>query len=241
MARAGILRACVVVATGLACSAEEPPLELGERDYVSDRSGQVTAVRAGMSQAETIDALIDDLAISNQRAGYSPISAPQRATPETDRRVIARRAATQLAAYGKTAFPALRRHMSDHRQSVAFRRVMPNDVSDACFCIMRNQIFNLPKDYVGSFYRDGVDGPMQSRPFFLEPTLFDHDTIGAWIDARANRSLTEMQIEALNWLIDEEKKIGFPEPGDREDFLDPLVRRLEALKAESASAPKKPD
>jgi hypothetical protein len=145
--------------------------------------------------------------------------------------VIAYDAAGELEKYGKRAFPFLLKHMDDKRQSVAFRRVIPHDVADACFCIIRDQVFCLPDDYRGSIYRTGADGKMHERAYFSDPDLFTHQTIGPWLDARKDRSLEAMQVEALEWLIDQEKRIGFQDEEARKQFLHPLERQLALVRS----------
>jgi len=177
-----------------------------------------------------VEALIEKLAISEEPAGKKPIYSPDRDTPKTDKRVIAYEAACELKKHGKRAFPFLLRHLDDKRQSVAFRRVIPHDVGDACFCIIRDQVFCLPKDYRGSIYRTGGDGKMHERAYFSAPDLFTYKTIGPWLEARKGKSLEAMQVEALEWLIEQEKRIGFQDEEAKKKFLYPLERQLAVLR-----------
>ena len=177
-----------------------------------------------------IEALIEQLAISQEQAGDQPIYTPTRDTPRTDKRVCAYDAAEKLKSYGKEGFPYLLKHLHDSRQSVAFRRVLPSTVGDACFCIIREQVFNLPFDYEGSIYRTGVDGESHPRPCFFKPVLLSYETIEPWLNERKNKSLSDMQIEALTWLIEEEKKIGFVNEEVKYLYLYPLERQLKEIK-----------
>lgn len=181
--------------------------------------------------SDDVDQLIDLLAISAKPAGNDPIYSPTPATPRNDPRVLAITAAERLTKKGKRAYPKLLEHLDDNRQSVAFRRVIPHDVGDACFCIIRNQIFPLPQDYRGSFYRTGSDNTLHARPFFLKPALFDRRTLPKWLDERKDKTLRDMQIEALSWLIAQERTIGFRIEKDKADFLYPLERRLEEIES----------
>ena len=180
-----------------------------------------------------IEALIEKLAISDQPAGQDPIYTPPKDTPRTDKRVVAYDAASKLKSYGKKAFPYLLKHFDDKRQSVAFRRVIPHDVGDACYCIICSQIFYLPQDYRGSFYRTGADGKTHERAYFSNDGLFTCDTIESWLEERKEKSLEEMQIEALQWLIEQEKQIGFRNEEDKDNFLYPLERQLAEVKKKS--------
>ncbi len=177
-----------------------------------------------------IEALIEKLAISQDEATDEPVYTPSIDTPKSDPRVQAFEAAEELTAYGKTAFPQLIAHFDDRRQSVAFRRTNRATVGLASFAIIEDEVYATPSDYRGSFYRTGADGKTHERPLFLKPALFDRSTAAAWFAAREHKSLLEIQIEALIWLIGEENRIGYPEEKDRELYLYPLQRQLERLK-----------
>ena len=181
------------------------------------------------STSSDIEALIEKLAISEQLAGDFPVYTPSRNTPKTDKRIVAYDAADKIKSYGKLAFPYLLKHLGDKRQSVAFRRVIPHDVADACYCIIRSQVFLLPESYHGSFYRKGADGENHGRPYFLKPALFTPQTIESWLAERRDMTLSEMQIEALQWLIEKEKEIGFQNKEDKKKFLYPLERQLKKV------------
>lgn len=98
-------------------------------------------------------------------------------------------------------------------------------------------VYGLPRDYVGSIYRLGVDGEWHERALFSKPGLFDGRSVATWLAEREHMSLTEMQIEALEWLIDQEKRIGFPTEQDREDCLYPLERQRDRLKSQLQQQP----
>jgi hypothetical protein len=174
--------------------------------------------------------LIEKLAISNEPAANSPVFTPLQGTPDTDPRVIAYDAAAKLREYGKDAFPQLLANQHDGRQSIALRRVIPHTAGYACYCIVENTLYNLPPDYQGSFYRTGADGELHPRPRFLTEGIFTPDTIDAWLKEREGKSLAEMQIEILEWLIEEERRIGFPTEEDREETLSPLERQVQQLR-----------
>ncbi len=190
-----------------------------------------------VDQGVRIEALIEHLAISDEPATTLPVYTPSRDTPRTDKRVVAYEAAEELKSFGKAAFPCLLKHLDDRRQSVAFRRVLPSTVGDACFCIIQEQVVPLPDDYPGSFYRTGANGDYCERPVFFRPGPFDENTIRSWLEERNLKSLVEMQVEGLEWLIAEEKRIGFRSDQDREAYLTPLERQLEELKSRLLEAP----
>lgn len=185
---------------------------------------------ADKESVKEIERLIEQLAISDKPAAMEPVYTPSIDTPRTDKRVIAFEAAKKLKTYGKAAFPFLLAHLDDNRQSVAFRRVIPHTVGLSCLCIIEDQIIALPSDYQGSFYRKGKDGELHPRPRFMEPHLFTSKTIAQYLEDRKDKSLEEMQVEALEWLIEQEKKIGFQSEEQENEILGPLRRRLRQIK-----------
>jgi hypothetical protein len=178
-----------------------------------------------------IAALIDQLAIAQEPAVMAPVYTPREDTPATDPRVVAYRAAARLKDYGKAAFPQLLARFGDERQSVCFRRAVPCTVGIACFTIIEMQVIPVPDDYAGSFGRLGADGKYHPRPYSNQPLLFDLATIGAWLQARSDRTLEELQLEGLEWLLAEERKIGFPDEQDRQQIEAPLERKIAQLKS----------
>jgi len=196
-------------------------------------TGETNSLVTDKIEAETeakVVALINKLAISDKPAANSPVFAPDPDTPRTDKRIIAYNAASDLKKFGKKAFPLLLVHLEDNRQSVAFRRSIPHDVGLACFCIIEDQILNLPSDYRGSFYRKGKDGKSHPRPCFLEPGPFTSANVNQYLSKRKHMSLEEMQIEALQWLIKKEEAIGFQNEKDKSMFLEPLKRQVQKVK-----------
>src|SRR5690606_6100810 len=133
-------------------------------------------VPAAAGPAEDIELLIEQLAISQEPAGEAPILTPRRDTPKTDERMVAIEAGRKLSAYGVAAFPHMVKHLDDNRQSVAFRRVLPSTVGDACFCIIRGELIPLPEDYEMSIARAGADGQLHERPLYSGRDVFDHGT-----------------------------------------------------------------
>lgn len=197
------------------------------------RGASIRANNQGNADRDILE-LIGKLAISDQPAVDGPVFAPTDQTPASDSRVIAYQAAEKLGEYGKEAFPQLLAHRHDERQSVAFRRVLRHSVGLACYSIIEDLIYNLPEDYPGSFYRTGADGEMHARPRFFAPGIFDASTVEQWLKDREDKSLTELQIEALEWLIAKEEAIGFAADADREQILVPLQRQVSRLKAARA-------
>ena len=183
-----------------------------------------------LASAEEIEALIEQLAISDEPAAHAPVFSPTPDTPRTDPRVIAYQAADKLKSYGRHAFPYLLNHLDDRRQSIAFRNEIPHSVGLSCYRIIEMQVLRLPKDYHVTYQRAGTDGEIHTSPSFAEAELFQPD-ITTWLAEREDQSLADMQIEALEWLIEREERIGFPTEQDREWFLYPLQRQVERIRA----------
>jgi hypothetical protein len=193
--------------------------------------------RRELEAKRTVEDLVEALAVSQEPASANPIYTPSKDTPRNDRRVIAHEAARELTRRGKAAFPVLLAHLGDTRQSVALRSVLPATVGDACFCIIRDQVFDLPKDYARGMYRVGADGANHERPVFLAPALFDGGSVAEWLGHRERATIAELQAEALAWLIEREKGIGFRTEEDRERYLYPLERQLARVRDGAKTAP----
>ncbi len=60
--------------------------------------------------------------------------------------------------------------------------------------------------------------------------MFESDTVAGWLAERQNATLPALQAEALQWLIEQEKRIGFPDESAKEWALYPLERELEHVR-----------
>jgi predicted DCC family thiol-disulfide oxidoreductase YuxK len=191
----------------------------------------VDAPAAVSPGSAAIQALIEKLAISDDEAASGLIFTPRVDTPKTDSRMIAYDAAEQLQKFGAEAFPLLLASLDDKRQSVAFRRVLPSTVGDACYCLITRQLYELPREYSRSIYRRGADGRQHERPIFGHD-LFDTVDLRQWLAARKDRTLRQLQIEALGWVLSEEEQIGASTPDDEKSVLEPLRAQYRMLKGE---------
>ena len=138
-----------------------------------------------------------------------------------------------MSALGKQAFPYLLEHLDDNRESVELQRLnRRQDVGDACYSIIAYQILDIPPDFAMSIFRTGADGKSHQRPCSSAvQDLFDSSTIAAWLKQREAEPLVALQVEALEWLLEEENKIGYPDSKSKSEIHDPLVRHLESIKA----------
>ena len=186
---------------------------------------------AGLPLDQRIDALIERLALSDGPAADGPVFSPSKDTHPSDRRVIAYEAADQLTEIGYPAFPKLVAKLDDRRQSAAFGRWKRMDVGMACYSILMWQIYSLPDDVSGSFYRTGADGKSRSRPVYLNQ-IWDEEGLGPWLEARKEKPLIDIQLEALSWVLENERAIGAVDEEAKNDHIVPLERRLDELKKE---------
>ena len=172
--------------------------------------------------AEVIENLIEELAISSGPTGDAD-----------GRRARAFAAAEELHAMGKHAFPHLLEHLDDKRESVGFQRLNRQQyVGEACYCIITYKILDIPPDFAMSIFRTGADGKSHERPYSsAEQGLFDSSTITAWLKQRESEPLAALQVEALEWLLEEENKIGYPDRSSKATIHDPLIRHLKSVKA----------
>lgn len=202
---------------------------LGETDSVLETRPKTNEDR--------FKALIECLAISDEPAGNAAILTPSRDTPSTDKRAVAFDAVAELQRFGTEAFPALIAARNDKRQSIALRAVIPHTVGLACHCIVENQIVDLPGGFGGCHYwqRTGADGREHDQPSY-----FKERPLEEWWPKNAHRTLLDLRIEALEWQIAEENRIGFTEEKQRERFLYPLQYLLSQLRAGFAAGRQTP-
>ncbi|MCA9173353.1 MAG: hypothetical protein KDB14_02575 [Planctomycetales bacterium] len=125
-------------------------------------------------------------------------------------------------------------HLDSSVPAIRFRSVMNPTLGDACYCILRAHIFAVPDDYV--YYgwgRVGSDGQFYYAPHQTnaESVLFDETSVRDWLSNRSKRSMKEIRIEALNWLIRQEEEIGFPNEFDRLNYVEPLQRQIALIQA----------
>jgi hypothetical protein len=219
----------LLVIGNCSCQSQRPPTAI----IAARHANEPPAGSDASPNAGKIRDLIEKLAISNEVASPDPIYTPLPGTPQSDPRFIAMRTGKELEKYGMEAFPYLLASFGDQRQSVAFRRVLPSTVGDACFCIIMWQIIPLLPNYRGSFFRTGADGKMHAHPV-RSKHLFEPETLNDWLAARPNRSLPQLQLEAIEWVLAEEEKIGFRTPREEATYIAPLREERDKIRKEIA-------
>jgi hypothetical protein len=191
------------------------------------------AIAADDATDQKIRALIEKLAISDRPAPKEPLvtyNNPKNA--ELVQRVEA--TASEIEKFGSIAFPQLMAHLDDPRQSVPFRRVLPSTVADACLSIIMRQVYALPNGYseTASLYRRGADGKLHEQPVWSRQI---YDGVGArkWLTDRKNRTLRELQLEAVEWMLKIQKEIGARTTAEREEYIAPLEAQVTKLRREA--------
>jgi hypothetical protein len=93
--------------------------------------------------------------------------------------------------------------------------------------ILSSQFYALPEGYPKSLYRNGADGKLHDRPVTMKE-LFTGG-ISKWLAERKGRTFSELQLEALSWVLLEEERIGAYSEEDEKEILGPLRARREQL------------
>jgi hypothetical protein len=207
----------LLVQTGLiGVRAHEPPLETNQ------------SIRA------TAESLIRQLKSPNK--DLNPKVEPfVRLPPEYDRQgqKAVEEAEQKLIALGKDAFPILIEHLNDteYSQSLPTAILRGFSVGEVCLMIIQRQVEPRRSGYK---VRGGSDGEFHGMDDYLDSYSrkgkTTRDGMRRWWSDHQQKMIRQMQIEALEWTIRRESEIGFPHPGDRELYLDPLVKKLAELK-----------
>lgn len=146
-----------------------------------------------------------------------------------------KKAYAELVALGKDAFPLLIEHLNDKEYSLSFSTAIWRSftVGEACFMIINDQIDIIGMTYKGRIGKDGKDHTYVGYfEQFCSGAWFTKDGIERWWKENQDKSLREMQIQVLQWKIENEKKIGFPKAKDKENYLHPLVAKLRELESQ---------
>ena len=126
-----------------------------------------------------------------------------------------------LVNHGKSAWPVLFANLDNNTPSTPTAATRgPHTVGEKCYYILRRQITSYPRGY--PYAKISADGDLDF--------LWDHD-IQAWLEERKERTLTEIQIEALQHVIKLER-----EKYDADaSVIEQLNERLAHLRARSDS------
>jgi hypothetical protein len=158
---------------------------------------------------------------------------PQGTRKETEKRV--HETWDEIIAEGPSAFPYLFEHFDDNRFS--FNNQMGNSglsfdltVGLVCMDIISSQI--VP--FGTSIKLENTSTSITERPSYFNKYLIMKKVALEWLKIHQNESLHDMQIDALEWTIAEEKKFDNPK---YDDDLKYLIEVLENLKKSNRALP----
>ena len=165
--------------------------------------------RAEAKEPVKIDRLVRELASPNKPALIEDGTASYPPGYDKKAQGRVRSAFHQLLDLGLPTFPHLLKHLDDKRYSVTEEDTIEGDwhnysVGDLCYLVFSSHL----QPY-GDYYALGKGDPRE-RP--RRPSYFEHchlsDPVAAkkWWRARKDKTLVELQIEALKWVIAEEAK-----------------------------------
>ncbi|MFN0021700.1 MAG: hypothetical protein ACKVP0_25920 [Pirellulaceae bacterium] len=136
----------------------------------------------------------------------------------------------KLKSLGKAAFPILVEHVDDpeYSKSISSAVLLSRSVGAVCSDIVEDQVDLSPMHYKT---RKGSDGRQHGfhRSYFgkyWSGTTTRREMLEKWWKDNSEKSLQEMQIEALESAISDELSIGFPTKRDEERHLKPLQKLL---------------
>jgi hypothetical protein len=140
------------------------------------------------------------------------------------------------------AFPVLIEHLNDkgYCRSVEGAVLSGHSVGRECFEIIEEQVVVSGMSYKS---RKGSDGEWHVHwRYFTQfsdggKALYTAEGMRRWWKEHKHQSLREMQIEAVQWGIDREQKIGFRCDKDKEEYLHPLQAKLKDLRCAPGAGP----
>jgi len=126
----------------------------------------------------------------------------------------------------------LMRYVEDKRYSYTSPPAGPRfcvkvSVGEACREIIERRVSPDVVDYIN---RRGADGKLHMRPRYFD-AVQKVAALKEWWHERRGRALVALQIEALEWRIEQERKIGFANQEQEGKILAPLMQKLEVLRS----------
>ncbi len=183
-----------------------------------------------------------EIAESSQRASQladalaSSNSPPEDKTPwvhlpaNYDERVQSRisSATLDLLRLQEIAFPALVAHLGDSRYSLTHcghesSAYLNYSVGKVCRRILRVQL----EVYAKFARRTGGRGT--TAPSYVNAQLGDETAAAEWMKLHGRKKLYELQIEALEWAIGQERKRGFADVEEESRILGPMIYLVKEL------------
>jgi hypothetical protein len=178
---------------------------------------------------EEINSLIQQLASPNQPPKIG-VSARYPADYDHDAQKRVRSAWTRLHKCGPQSFPYLFDHFDDKRYSFTADAGSEDynwSVGKACFDIVRCHLQPLGTFSLSSGDRHGGGG--RPRPnYFYRQNLQRAAEAKRWWESRKQKSLCDLQIEVLDWVITEEAKTPKEYSDEERTYLLDLLTKLRA-------------
>lgn len=139
-----------------------------------------------------------------------------------------------LKSLGKAAFPILIAHADDpeYSRSISTSLQLSRSVGAVCGDIVEDQVDLSPMNYKSRTGKDGKQHGFYRGYFgkYWKGAKSRREMLEKWWKDNSERSLPEMQIEALESAISDERVIGFPTKRDEENYLKPLEKLLKESK-----------
>ena len=187
--------------------------------------------------SQKIEELIEKLASPNPKPtiidsgdGIWKIKYPPGFSHDAQKKVLAAR--DQLAAKEAAAFPYLIERYDDRHYSMSICTSINEawynySVGWVCSDIIRKHIEPLGPFTEGKEGNDDPDPRFRPpRPFYFDKFLQAKVAARAWWKTHSDKSLREMQIEAIEWTIAEEKKRNEPKDAADLEYLPKVLKKL---------------
>jgi len=133
------------------------------------------------------------------------------------------RAQAKIRALGIRAFPALVAHLEDKEYSYTeeYSKLVSFSAGHACYRLIEAQV-----DIAGAAHQFKDRKPQKtmydgSFYYTILHNKYDGSVINWW-EANKHRSLEDIQLESVEWLIGKEKELGFINPEQEQKVLEPL-------------------
>jgi hypothetical protein len=192
-------------------------------------------IAKGPATGEDIEALVEQLASPNQAPTVEGPDAIYPPGYDETSQVRVLEARGRLEKVIIEAFPCLLKHFEDKRYSFTQDNGEAEgnwSVGQTCVTLLRRQLQPYAVSCLGDRARGKIKFDPRERPirpnYLKHNNLWDPKAAAAWWEQRKDKSLRELQLEALQWVLAEEQKA--PKQYSEEDraYLKELISKLEA-------------
>ena len=93
------------------------------------------------------------------------------------------------------------------------------------------QIYALPDGYsdTAALFRRGADGKLHEQPVWSRQ-IYDGVGVHKWLTDRKGKTLRELQLEAVEWVLKTQKEIGARTIAERDEYIAPLEAQVARLR-----------